>query len=218
MTKPVHQDILPDAQRRLWPQLAGLTDRFVLYGGTAVALRLGHRQSVDFDFFCAEPLDIDALFTEHEFLADSDVLQREPDTLTVSVLKESPVKVSLFGGISFGRVWMPELTDDGCVRVASLLDLLGTKLKVLLQRIEIKDYLDIEAIVHAGVSLADGLGAARTLYGNAFPPMECVKALTYFEEGAARELPRDTRANLERIVADWNGEISDVSRLSGSLV
>ena len=45
-------DVLPPAQRALWPQLGPLADLgFVLYGGTAVALRLGHRSSVDFDFF-----------------------------------------------------------------------------------------------------------------------------------------------------------------------
>jgi hypothetical protein len=45
-------DILPPAQKEIWPQLApapGLS--FVLYGGTAVALHLGHRVSIDFDFF-----------------------------------------------------------------------------------------------------------------------------------------------------------------------
>lgn len=218
MTQPVHQDILPEAQRRLWPYLASFQDRFVLYGGTAVALRLGHRYSVDFDFFSAEPLNIDALFQEHDFLRDSDVLQQEPDTLTVSVDAGAPVKVSLFGGITFGRVGTPDLTTDGCIRVASLLDLLGTKLKVLLQRIEIKDYLDIEAILETGLPLADGLGAARTLYGNVFTPMECVKALTYFEEGAARELPQATRTTLDQIVTSWGGDVSDVPRLSESLM
>lgn len=48
-------DVLPPAQQALWPRLraaAGLG--FVLYGGTAIALRLGHRASVDFDFFSAK--------------------------------------------------------------------------------------------------------------------------------------------------------------------
>jgi hypothetical protein len=44
-------DILPAAQRRLWNDLDAIPPGFVLYGGTALALRLGHRTSVDFDFF-----------------------------------------------------------------------------------------------------------------------------------------------------------------------
>ena len=43
-------DILPASQRTLWPELDATPDHFTLYGGTALALRLGHRQSVDFDF------------------------------------------------------------------------------------------------------------------------------------------------------------------------
>ena len=42
--------ILPRVQQQLWPELsATVAMGFVLYGGTAIALRLGHRPSVDFD-------------------------------------------------------------------------------------------------------------------------------------------------------------------------
>lgn len=44
-------DILPPAQRALWPRLAALPVDAVLYGGTALAIRLGRRTSVDFDLF-----------------------------------------------------------------------------------------------------------------------------------------------------------------------
>ncbi|WP_443747297.1 nucleotidyl transferase AbiEii/AbiGii toxin family protein [Asticcacaulis solisilvae] len=56
-------DILPEAQRQLRPYLAEVTRQgFVLYGGTAIALRLGHRVSVDFDFFHHLPLDRNRLY------------------------------------------------------------------------------------------------------------------------------------------------------------
>jgi hypothetical protein len=45
-------DILPKPQRTLWAELADVPEEFTLYGGTAVALHLGHRVSVDFDFYC----------------------------------------------------------------------------------------------------------------------------------------------------------------------
>ena len=54
MLRP-HLDVLPGAQRRLWPELRHTPPEFVLYGGTALALRLGHRQSIDFDFFSSRP-------------------------------------------------------------------------------------------------------------------------------------------------------------------
>jgi hypothetical protein len=50
-------DILPPAQRTLWPHLIQVPGYFVLYSGTAIALRLGYRQSADFDFFSDVELD-----------------------------------------------------------------------------------------------------------------------------------------------------------------
>lgn len=41
-----HLEILPDAQRALWPELRDMPPGFVLHGGTGLALRLGHRHSV----------------------------------------------------------------------------------------------------------------------------------------------------------------------------
>ncbi len=54
---------LPATQQALWPSLSQVPTGFVLYGGTALALRLGHRQSVDFDLFTSgrfSPTDLRA--------------------------------------------------------------------------------------------------------------------------------------------------------------
>jgi hypothetical protein len=70
------------------------------------------------------------------FLAQSKVLQDGPNTLTILALSpialSETVKISFFGGIDFGRVGTPQLTDDGVLEVASLADLMATKLKVVL--------------------------------------------------------------------------------------
>ena len=212
-------DVLPEAQRALWPALGDLPDSLVLYGGTALALRLGHRSSVDFDFFSSETLDGDALF-ELPCLAGAEVLQREPDTLTVSTRpagSSQPVKVSFFGGIDTGRVGDPQRTDDGIVLVASLLDLFGMKLKVLLQRVAARDYLDLAAILRAGVPLEDGLGAAVALYGHRLPPMEAVKALAYFDEGEAAEVDPATRRYLREQAGRWDLTVSTIARAASTL-
>jgi len=159
----------------------------VLYGGTAIALRLGHRKSVDFDFFTGNHLDKVALRAALPFLAGATVLQERPNTLTVLASipgqPDDHVKVSFFGNITHGRIGEPQFTADGALLVASLPDLLATKLKVILQRIEAKDYQDIAAMLRADASLSHGLAGARTLYGQAFQPSEALKALVYFEGG-----------------------------------
>jgi predicted nucleotidyltransferase component of viral defense system len=45
-----------------------------------------------------------------------------------------------FDTIAFGRVGEPDFTDDGVLQVASFADLMATKVKVVLQRAEAKDY------------------------------------------------------------------------------
>ena len=90
---------------------------------------------------------------------------------------------SFFGTIAFGRVGEPDWTEDGVLQVASLDDLMATKVKVVLQRAEAKDYRDVAAMLGAGVSLARGLASARQLYGPNFQPSESLKALVYFSDG-----------------------------------
>jgi hypothetical protein len=196
-------DILPVAQQRFWPELhPSIQLGLVLYGGTAIALRLGHRASVDFDFFTDKPLDRAVLQSAFPFLQRSTVLQDEPNAYTVLVpcetTQDQHLKVSFFGTIGFGRIGEPEITDDGTLQVATLDDLMATKVKVILQRIEAKDYRDIAAMVKAGVSLSKGLSAAREMYGHSFQPSECLKAMVYFEGGDLLTL---TQSEKEALIA-----------------
>ena len=210
-------DVLPEAQRELWPALIDIPASYVLYGGTALALRLGHRSSVDFDFFSSQPLDFEALY-EIPFIAAAEVLQREPAALTISVNRREPVKVSFFGNIGFGRVGNPDQTADGVLAVASLLDLFGTKLKVLLQRVAARDYLDLAAILRAGVPLQDGLGAAVALYGNEFPPLDAVKALAYYGDDIVEEVDAATRRYLTHQASRWDFTVAQLRKTATSLI
>ena len=90
-------DILPPSQRRLWDEFVAVPSEFVLYEGTAIALHLGHRQSVDFDFFGNRPLDPDAVTLAIPFLAGAKITQRQPNTLGCVVDRGGPVRLSFFG-------------------------------------------------------------------------------------------------------------------------
>lgn len=188
-----HTEVLPPPQLDLWPRLAPLTELgFVLYGGTAIALRLGHRTSIDFDFFATRALERDRIRDALPFAAMATVLQDERNAWTLLIphatMDEGAIKVSFFGLPGFGRVEPPDSTDDGILCVASIVDLMATKLKVILQRAEAKDYRDIAALLNAGAELSRGLAAARAIYGPNFQPSESLKALTYFEDGDLRSL------------------------------
>ena len=192
---------LPPRQKRLWPALrpsVGLG--FVLYGGTAISLQLGHRRSVDFDFFHDQPLDRDRIRAAFPFMERATVVQDAVDTLSV-LAPAAPsaggggVKVSFFGGLKFGRVGEPSLTCDGVVEVASLDDLMAHKLRVILLRPEKKDYEDIAAMIRAGRSMAQGLAGCPRNVRKVVSAGGCAESCSLFRGwrswGATAHRPRD---------------------------
>lgn len=189
-------EILPTAQREVWPRLAptpGLS--LVLYGGTAIALQLGHRESVDFDFFSSEPLAKDQIRTALNIPPDARILQDSPETLVVSVMTGSgQVKLSFFGGLRIGRVSEPLLTMDGNLLVAAPEDLLATKLKAILDRAELRDYRDIAALLSAGMSLPHALAAFKAMFGG--EPAQVLRAIGYFGDGNLSTLSDADRRRL----------------------
>ena len=215
------REILPPTQQELWTELLPTAELgFVLYGGTAIALRLGHRASEDFDFFTEIELEKEALLEAFPFIARSTVLQDRLNTFTVQVpstqFRNVYTKVSFFGSIAFGRVGEPELTSDGILQVASLDDLMANKVKAILQRISAKDYIDIAAMLNAGVSLDQGLAAARAMFGLAFQPSESLRAMTYFEGGDLHLVADDVRKTLIG-AASAVRELPNIQLLSRSL-
>lgn len=205
---------MPVAQREIWPSLAPAVESgLVLYGGTAVALYLGHRVSVDFDFFKSSPLDKESLRRDFNFMQDATILQDMPETLVVlAEMPSGPVKVSFFGGMSFGRVNDPLCTNDGVLLVASREDLLATKLKATLDRAEAKDYRDIAQLIAAGVSLPVGLSAFRQMFHG--EPAQVLRAIGFFRDGDLPTLGADDRQVLLK-ARDQIGKLPDVHLRTG---
>lgn len=184
-------EILPPAQRALWPRLVQLPQHYVLYGGTAIALQLGHRESEDFDFFCFADDEPAALLDKHMVLMGAEVTQVEPGTLSCRV---DGVRLSFFALPKLRPVDEPLRTSDTGLPVASLLDLAGMKAAVVSRRAEVKDYVDLDALFAIGISLEAALGAARAIHGRQFVPHPTLMALSYFDD--VPTLPEPARQRL----------------------
>jgi hypothetical protein len=197
-------EILPPAQRRLWEELKHTPKDFVLYGGTALALRLAHRTSEDFDFFSNYSFAPDSLRKAIPYLHQAEMSQFEANTLTAIVDRTGPVKVSFFGGLALNRIQDPDVTLDSGIQVASLLDIAATKLATIQQRAQARDYQDIAAIMIAKITLSDALAAAAAVYGKQFNGALSLKALTYFADGDLPQLSFDTREQLRTLAAQVN--------------
>jgi hypothetical protein len=209
-------DVLPPAQSEIWASLAPASlSNFVLYGGTAIALHLGHRESLDFDFFRSDPLNKEEIRTKFHFVPGSAILQDAPDTLVIlAKMPAGSVKVSFFGSIGFGRVNDPVQTCDGTLLIASLDDLMATKLKATLDRAEAKDYRDIAEMISAGVSLPAGLSAFKQMFDG--EPAQVLRAIGYFGDGDLNTLSPADRKILSS-ARDRISKLPEVHVRSGSL-
>lgn len=197
----LHLEILPPAQLLLWKQLVNLPKSFTLYGGTAIALQIGHRESVDFDFFSAEPLNREKLITALPFLETVSLTQPEINTLNCFVETElGNVKFQFLCGLStrLARVNDPIQAEDNGIYIASLMDLFATKLHTIQARAEKKDYIDIYFLLRNHYSLAEGLASAKAVFGLQFDPASTLKAMCYFNDGDLNELDNVMKDTLRK--------------------
>ena len=172
---------------------------FVLYGGTALALRLGHRESIDFDFFTAEPFDPQELYESIDILAGAKIVQDTQNTLSV-VTASGNVDISFFGGLPLRTVFESEHADNG-ISIASIADIFGCKCAVVQSRGQYKDYIDIAAILErTEYDLAYGLACARAVYGDGFQPEVTLKALSSFND-LDKSIPESQAKTLSNAVS-----------------
>jgi Nucleotidyl transferase AbiEii toxin, Type IV TA system len=162
-----------------------------------------------------DTLDKDQMRAKFDFVRGAAVLQDAPDTLVVRAKMPSGlVKISFFGGVDFGRVNDPLQTCDGTLLVASLDDLMATKLKATLDRAEAKDYRDIAEMISAGVSLSAGLSAFKQMFDG--EPAQVLRAIGYFEDGDLTTLSAADRDTLRK-ARDQIGQLPGVVVRRGSL-
>lgn len=201
----LHFDILPKAQKDIYPHLKAIKDLdFTLFGGTALALQLGHRESIDFDFFTDK--DITRLYPTLLHLNNinvAEIMQQIDNSLSFKTTNN--VKFSFYGNIEFVKYSNKIQSDDGILQLADLKSLLITKLKVICDRAEYKDYKDIAEILKTKqISLENGLCAFSQYFGNDFPIAQIIKGLTYFEDGDLYRLNENDKKFLLNAVKNIN--------------
>jgi len=207
----MHVECLKEAQRRIAPIIGSLlTQRgFYLAGGTAIALHLGHRESVDFDFFVSGPIVDPGSFTA--YLRDTGInvthVATAVDTLHCSV---DSVKLSLFG-YRYPLVGEPVEWSEAQVNLASLDDLACMKLAAVTQRGARKDFVDIHAIVTCHRPLGELLELFKRKYSTD-EVAHILVALSYFDDAEAEPMPRmhvgPDWEHMKRDLAQWARSIS----------
>lgn len=172
-------------------QLAGstVTRSFYLAGGTGLALHLGHRISVDFDWFSrTNALAVEDRARLIGALRDLDpdlvVLQDEDGTLTAAM---QDVAVSFF---AYDHDLVEATVVIGDLTVASLADIAAMKLAAIVGRGSKKDFIDLYFLMLRR-PLDHWLAAAERKYQGVrdFGAL-ALHALTYFDDADGEPAPR----------------------------
>ncbi|MEI7463586.1 MAG: nucleotidyl transferase AbiEii/AbiGii toxin family protein [Candidatus Taylorbacteria bacterium] len=175
----LHLNILDEKRQAILPLFKDFSkDGFYLAGGTGLALLLGHRDSIDFDFFKEGDFDTDILieniskiFTSHKLT----VTQKEINT--VSVLIDENIQISFFG--YHHSLLMPLIKADH-FDIASIIDIGCMKLSAITSRYTEKDYVDLYFILQS-VTLTELLENFIKKYPN-FDKTVILKSLVYFDD------------------------------------
>lgn len=183
----MYPEILEGPQKSALAQLdrAPLPADFYLAGGTALALHLGHRRSVDLDFFSQGPFENEILLALLRRIGEVRVGQNEPGTFRGQL-----------GGvqISFIRYDYPLLdaliTLDFGPRVAGARDVACMKLSAIMSRGARRDFVDLYAACQVGHGLSAVWGWFEQKYrGISYDPYHLAKSLVYFVDAEKEPMP-----------------------------
>jgi hypothetical protein len=179
---------LPDHVRSLLKRLGELPTvaEFYLAGGSALALHLGHRISVDLDFFTPqEDYEQEPLIRELQRVGDLAVRQQRPGTLNAIL---EGMSISFF---IYPYPLLEEFHTLWGIRVAGVLDLALMKLAAIGQRGRKRDFIDLYFICRSGTSLDHLLARMPEKFPRvAYPSYHFLRALAYFQDAEGDEMPQ----------------------------
>ena len=173
----LHKEILTEKQIKSLPLLKSFSQDFGLVGGTAVALHIGHRRSIDFD-----------LFTDKEFRNSSirKMIQKsfKIDNVIVDKLDEFSVIIENVKFTFFHYPYKLNFSKklDNAIKLPDILTLAAMKAYTLGRRAKWKDYVDLYFIIKKHFSVSKISKKGKEIFGNEFNEKLFRSQLAYFKD------------------------------------
>jgi hypothetical protein len=159
----MHTEIFNKNQIEIIEHLKMFNRNFYLVGGTAIALYIGHRRSIDFDFFSYKPIIKHQLkkkllkipFQQIPIFEDVDQLH----------LLINSVKITFF---YYPYPVNHSIKNDSIFSIPSLLSLAAMKAFALGRRAKWKDYVDLYFILKNHYSIEEISNECEKIFGNQY--------------------------------------------------
>ena len=173
----MHDEILNADQLKLLPLMAQFRREYYLVGGTAIALHIGHRRSVDFDLFKMSAIN-------HKKNVDKIVAAGFAPQITRRVAEQMNLLVNGVK-LTFFQYPFPVVPEDGfgkVFRMPSLISLAAMKAYAMGRRSKWKDYVDLYFLLTKHFTLEEVSAKATELFGEFFSEKLFRAQLSYFDD------------------------------------
>jgi len=186
----LHSECLPGESQKVLGQLRKIlhTHNFILSGGTALSLQLGHRVSVDLDLFTETPFSTEEIYREIKKAGlNPSVLQEEKGTLTTIVKK---VKVSMF---HYPYPFIDKKIEWKGINIAGILDIAAMKVIAITQRGAKRDFVDLYFILQDTPFRKVAENMVKRFGKDRINPIHIGKSIVYFTDAEVDPDPRYCR-------------------------
>lgn len=179
MSNIIHKEVLSEEQLEMWDIVKHFCSTgYYLAGGTALALQLGHRRSIDFDIFWDKEINSQQILKK---IFELGVKKGE-----IEVLIDTPDEYTLFiKNVKFTFLHYPfKISDHNVlegVKMVSPLDIAAMKVYALGRRGKWKDYVDLFVIFQRS-GYKEVVNRAREVFGSLFSEKMFLQQLCYFED------------------------------------
>ena len=174
----MHREVLTDKQRELLPLIKSFSGDFYLVGGTAIALHIGHRRSIDFDLFTPEPIKRKSI--KYQIKKSNYSLDRIVHEASEQMhLIINSIKVTFY---SFPHEIENLVYFEDIIKIPSLLDLAAMKAYALGGRAKWKDYVDLYFILKSHYTVEQVSERAKSIFRGFFNEKLFRQQLCYFKD------------------------------------
>jgi hypothetical protein len=172
----MHLEILNKDQLHLLPFLAKFKREYYLVGGTAIALHIGHRLSIDFDLFKIGNIKPKSIFSKFD---------AAKETFLITLNREGQLNLMCrdvkFTFINFDYPVPHTIIVQKAITIPTLLDLAAMKAFALGRRSKWKDYVDLYFIINDHYSVSKISSRATEFFGDMFSEKLFRGQLSYFK-------------------------------------
>ena len=174
----MYKEILSKEQFELLDFLKEFKKKFYLVGGTAIALHIGHRRSIDFDLFTPKLLDLKTISDKFysNKISISRIFIRTKEQFTLNC---NSVQITFF---NYPYNIEHNISFENYLNLPTLLDLAAMKAFALGKRSKWKDYVDIYFILKYHHRLDEIIEKAKELYSDHFSAKLFRGQLTFFDD------------------------------------